>query len=465
MEIRYVFSTNFSAPNNNRFNLDPVNLVKMKHYHLTGVAGVGMSALAQVLVAYPYEVTGSDRYYDQGADLEVIKKLRCAGIRFVPQNGSGLTKETLGLIVSTAIEKDNPDLITARQLGVPVIHRAEMLARLVQGKQTIAIAGTAGKTTVAGLVGWTLSYMDKNPSVVNGGAIVNWVDEKHMGNVRIGSPDLWVIEVDESDKSLLYFKPTWAVITNISKDHFELEEVIEIFRKFSGKVQKDIICGSGVPALIGRSEKCFGPIEKRKNGFVYKDVELETVLMGSHNIDNAFLATVLCERLGLSLWDIREALRAFKGIERRLEVVGEAGGVCVVDDYAHNPVKIQAAWTTVASTCQRVLGVWRPHGYAPLSMMMQEFVDGFVSVLRPKDRLFILPVYYAGGTTTKSVSSEDLVDTLIQCGLPVAYVPDYQTLFHIMRGSVKQGDTMLCMGARDPDLPLFARRLAHNGQI
>ena len=226
----------------------------MLHFHVVGIAGVGMSALAQALLNAGHAVSGSDRFLDQGRDnLGVLETLRRAGARLLPQDGSGVTARTTAVVVSSAIEADNPDLAAAHRLGVPVRHRAELLAELVAGHRLLAIAGTAGKTTTTALVGHLLAELGADPSVVNGGVVLGWQRPDALGSARRGRTDLWVLETDESDRSLLRFAPDWAIITNISKDHFELPEVVALFRLFAAQVKTGIVCGPGVADLLTRT--------------------------------------------------------------------------------------------------------------------------------------------------------------------------------------------------------------------
>ena len=436
-----------------------------EHYHLVGVGGVGMNAVAQILLAQGYLVSGSDRYLDSGQNLEVLQKLRVNGVRLVPQDGSGISIKTSGVIVSTAIEPDNPDIAEARSKNVPVIHRSQMLARMVEGHRLVAITGTSGKTTVTGMVGWLLERLNLDPSVVNGGVLLNWRHGHRIGNVRGGQSDLWVLEVDESDRSLLNFTPDWAVITNISKDHFELDEVTRLFQQFAEKVKTGIVCGSGVGNLLHVPVKIVEePFELRlQNGvstFVYKDHVFEVPLIGKHNAENAFAAVVLCDQLGCDLGAVKSALHAFKGISRRLERVGELGGVTVFDDYAHNPAKIRATWQAVAGQYPRVLGIWRPHGFGPLNLMMEDLVRTFREVCRPDDRVFLLPVYYAGGTASRSVSANDLVQKLRQNNVIAEVTETYDDLKIRLLAEAGPGDAVVFMGARDPEMPVFARSLS-----
>lgn len=427
-----------------------------KQAHLVGVAGVGMNALAQALQGTGWTVSGSDRYADQGQDLAVIRKLKQAGIRFCPQDGSGVTPATAAVVVSSAIEKDNPDIAAAERFGVPVRHRADMLAGVIEGKVTVAIAGTSGKTTVTGMVGWLLEQLGADPTVVNGGALVNWATSGRVGNVRIGQSRLCVIEADESDKSLLRFTPDWAIITNMSADHFGLDETRRLFEEFRAKVRCGCVAGwdPGMPWLNSTPG-----LSRSGSRFSYAGVDFEVPMLGVHNAENAWQATVLCERMGHDLRRISEALSRFRGIQRRLERVGQAKGVTVIDEYAHNPAKIAAAWRAVAPYYRRVIGFWRPHGYKPLALMHQDLVATFRELCRAQDRLLIMPVYYAGGSVTRQMDSDELVRELNTTGLQVSWVETYERMLDLVLHEAQPGDVVLCMGARDPGIPQFAADL------
>lgn len=425
-------------------------------YHVVGVAGVGMNALAQALRGFGFEVSGSDRYLDQGQDLAVLRKLERAGVKLVPQDGSGVGADTSAVVVSTAIEADNADIAMAVRHGVPVRHRSEMLAELAAGRETVAITGTSGKTTVTGMVGWILEQAGADPTVVNGGALVDWATETRIGNVRLGASRLFVIEADESDRSCLRYDPDWAILTNQSADHFGLEDTRALFAAFRGKVRKGSVAGwdEGMPWHGLQPE-----LSADGARFLWREREVRLPLLGRHNAENALQAAVLCERMGIDPDAIVRALKTFHGIQRRLEHVGTARGITVIDEYAHNPAKIAAAWESVAPYHRRVLAVWRPHGFKPLATMFNDLLAMFTRVCRPCDGLWLLPVYYAGGTVRRQADSDELVRELQAAGVPAQWVPDYGTLEKELRRSAGAGDAILCMGARDPELPLFARRL------
>ena len=437
--------------------------------HIAGIAGVGMSAIAELLVALGWQVSGSDRFLDQSRDLPVLRKLAAHGVRLYPQDGGGLNAGSGVFVFSTAIEADNPDLLAAQSLGLPVRHRAAMLAELCGSTPLAAVAGTAGKTTVTGMAGFLLAEAGFDPTVVNGGAVVNWRGERDLGSARAGRPDRWVLEADESDRSFLAFHPEWAVITNISKDHFEYDEVVALFAAFARQVKQGIVCGPGVAEILSEQgiphdrlidASAKGMPLASGRGIVYDGVEMAVPVMGRHNLLNALCAVALVTRLGLSLEQCRDGLARFAGIERRLELAGETGGVRVFDDYAHNPAKIAAAWRAVAESGPgAVHAVWRPHGFAPLANMMEELAEALAGAWRPGDVWWLLPVYYAGGTASQSVRSEDLEERLRRRGVRAEAVDGYGTLARRLSAELRSGDSVLVMGARDPDLPVFARHL------
>jgi UDP-N-acetylmuramate--alanine ligase len=313
------------------------------------------------------------------------------------------------------------------------------------------------------MIGWVLEQLGHDPTVVNGGVVLDWQAADRVGNTRSGRGDWWVVEADESDKSLLQFDPEWAAITNVSKDHFELEEVAALFRQFAAKVKMGVVGGPGVrEALRLQTVKTASFLPQRLASgweFHVSGFKFQVSLLGRHNAENAFVSVLLCEQLGLPLDRVREALSRFRGIHRRLEKVGETAGITVVDDYAHNPAKIAASWSAVAESAPRVLGFWRPHGYGPLALMKEELAAALAAVCRPGDRVFVLPVFFAGGTADKKFTSEDFVRLLAGRGVPTDFAPDYAALERQLLAISRSGDTILGMGARDPELPRFARRL------
>jgi len=429
-------------------------VTELRRVHVTGVAGVGMSAVARAAVGCGLEVSGSDRYYDRGEDLPVLEQLRRGGIALYPQDGSAVVPGVDAVVVSTAIETDNPELQEARAAGIPVLHRSVLLAHLAEGKRCLAVAGTCGKSTVTGMAGWILEQAGLDPTVVNGAPVTNWQSDDAVGNVRMGG-DLWVIEADESDRSLLNYAPLHAVVTNMSADHFDMAETRRVFEAFRQRVS-----GTCIGALDGCDDLADLRAEQVAGGsrFCFRGVPFELALPGAHNVENAAHAAALCALVGVLPEQSAKALRSFRGIHRRLEPVFASAGISVVDDYAHNPAKIAAALATMLPHAARLIAIWRPHGYGPLRSMLEGLTETFAVLRGGVHRVILLPVYDAGGTADRSISSESLADRLRPLGVAVDTVADYPEVRECLRQlTLTSGDVVLVMGARDPGLPHLAR--------
>ena len=424
--------------------------------HIVGIGGVGMSAIAQALLDSGVAVGGSDRLLDSGDTTPVLDCLRRQGVSLYPQDGSGVDSSVSRVVISTAIEDDNPDLVSASKLDIPVEHRSLALNRIVSGCELIAVTGTCGKSSVTAMLGVILAGCGFDPLVVNGAAVSGW-DEGglRIGSVRKGSGPA-VIEADESDKSLMTFMPQHAVITNASADHFDLQETLKLFDDFRAKVSGTVIDG-----LIDNSADGDIKLSGLSGCFVYDGHEYRVPVPGAHNVQNARHAVRMALALGAEPGRVAEALAAYKGVERRLQITGDCNGAVVIDDYAHNPEKINAAWTTLSQAFPGgVCGLWRPHGFAPLRKMMDDLVEMFANVLGNKDKLLLLPVYDAGGTATRDVSSEDLAFKLNQKGVKVEFLKDLGAAELRMRELSGDFGALVCFGARDPGLPKLAARLA-----
>ena len=379
-----------------------------------------MSALATAILRLGGEVTGADR----NLKTKNIAFLESLGIRCFPDDGSGIDESTDEIIVSTAIESDNPGLAKAEALGMPVTHRAKALSRTLSPYKLVAVVGTCGKSTVAAMLGHILAECGLDPMCVNGANVPGW-----EGAVRFGKGGFAVAEVDESDKSLVAFKPYAAVVTNASADHYSKEEMDEVFDAFV----KD----------------CPGPVVDGRKTYGEADVSTP----GRHNRNNAFLALEMAKALGCDEAKARAALLSFGGVERRLQKHGEN----VYDDYAHNPEKLKAMWTTLAERHPGgICVVWRPHGYAPLRKMMDALATMFNETIRPQDRLLLLPVYDAGGTTDRSVNSDSLAAKVARCEL----VADLEAAYGWISANRAGFEAFATCGARDPDLPALAARIA-----
>ena len=390
--------------------------------HLIGIGGVGMSALATALVRLGDEVTGADRTLGTPN----VRFLESLGVKVFPDDGSGVDAATGEVVVSTAIESDNPGLVRAAELGIPVVHRAKALAHALSGHRLVAVVGTCGKSTVTAMLGHVLAKCGLDPFCVNGANVPGW-----EGAVRFGRGEYAVAEVDESDRSLVAFSPYAAIVTNASADHYSKEEMDQVF--------DDFVRNCPGPVVDGR--KC-------------DPGEAETTMPGRHNRQNAALALRMALALGCDEAKARAALLTFRGVERRLQRVGGN----VFDDYAHNPEKLRAMWTTLAEEYPGgICAVWRPHGYAPLRKMLDALVEMFTSTIRPQDRLLVLPVYDAGGTADRSINSDALVARL---GDKAVAVSDFEEAYSWCRAHRGDFAAFAVCGARDPGLAPFARRLA-----
>lgn len=413
--------------------------------HLIGIGGVGMSALATALVRLGDEVTGADRT----PGTPNIKFLESLGVKVFPDDGSGVDKSTDEVIVSTAIEETNAGLVKARELGIPVTHRAKALARTLKGYKLVAVVGTCGKSTVTAMLGHVLAECGLDPMCVNGANVPGW-----EGAVRFGKGQYAVAEVDESDKSLVAFKPYAAIVTNASADHYSKEEMDEVFDAFVKDCEGPVIDGRGrLDALEGLDA-------------------LEVPVPGAHNRQNAEMAVRMAVALGVSPDRALAAMKTFRGVERRLQ----RHGANVYDDYAHNPEKLRAMWTTLAEKHpEGICVIWRPHGYAPLRKMMGALAAMFAETMRPCDKLLLLPVYDAGGTTDRSVNSDELVakiESLESRGKgsegsratrsdpQVTLISDLDAAYDWCAAHKGDYAAFVTCGARDPGLPVLARRLS-----
>ena len=334
------------------------------------------------------------------------------------------------------------------------------------------MAGTAGKTTTTGMLAWLLAETGFDPVMVNGGSVPRWNAVDRVGSVRAssrtGSDAPWVVEVDESDRSLLQFSPVVSVLSNVSRDHFSLDETWELFRAYADQVEDGLfippVLKEGLRGVSTRLEVVDASFEigPRSSAIRWGDESWTCPVPGRHNAENAALAWAVARRWGAKASELADAFLRFPGIERRLHRIPSREGLVVFDDYAHNPAKIGAAWRTAQAFGERVCGIWRPHGFGPLSAMEDDLVKTWSEVMGSTDRLWVLPVFYAGGTATASRDSDHLVERLNESGVAAEWVPDHDAATASMQAAFKdEGDVALVLGARDPYLPDLAARLGN----
>lgn len=449
----------------------------MLHYFFIGVAGTGMSALAQYLAQRGFSVTGSDRQFGQTPPPPSKAQLEAEGIRCVPQDGSGVTHEVNFVVVSTAIEKGNPDLDKAHALGIPILHRSELLAQITRERKTIAVSGTSGKSTVTGMVFHILEFAGLKPSLLSGAGLSSLEAKGKIGNAVAGAGEWLVCEADESDGTLVRYAPQVGVILNIDKDHKEIVELQDLFQTFADNTSGPLIVNGDHPLAASYSkDKAWEFGHEGWQGFQGLDFEavgtsirfrirhfgqlvrFDLPCPGRHNMENAQAATACAVAAGVPLKTCAEALKSWGGIHRRHQVLGNAQGIILIDDFAHNPAKIAASIRACqAFTKGRVIAWFQPHGFGPTKFLRKDLVEEIHKALRPDDEIFFSKIYYAGGTAVQDISAGDLIEDLQALGAKATYLPERTTAAQSMIQGAYPGDTLLLMGARDPSLAEFAQ--------
>jgi UDP-N-acetylmuramate--alanine ligase len=459
---------------------------QLKDYFFCGVGGSGMTPLALIIQASGGRVEGSDRALDQGRNAERFDFLRARGVLLHPQDGSGLTRASQILVTSAAVEETIPDVQAARRIGAAVTTRARLLAELFNSAALgVGVAGTSGKSTTTGMLGWILHRAGKNPTIMNGADMKNFVGVgSPFASARIGEGKLFVSELDESDGSITLFEPRVAIVNNISLDHKSLHELRTLFRGFIAKAQTAVLNldnAETAALLVGlkpgqaityslnsaqahllASPPVQSPagtrfqVKARETGEI---VEVDLKVPGLHNVANALAALGAATECGVALASAAAHLCEFSGIRRRLEIVGTANEITVVDDFAHNPDKISATLETLHAFPGRLLLMFQPHGYGPIRLMRDGLVGCFASGLRDEDVLVMPEPVYFGGTVDRSVGSKDLVCEIQRYGRRAFAFPDRGACGDTLVRLARRGDRVVVMGARDDSLSQFAHEL------
>ena len=449
----------------------------------SGIGGSGMLPLASIVRAGGARVAGSDRSLDAGRTPEKFDYLRSLGIQLSPQDGSGL-QEGMTLVTSAAVEPTVPDVVRAKALRLTHLTRPEFLAKLLNSAQrSVAVGGTSGKSTVTGMIGWILHACHRQPTVMNGAVMKNFVTPSApFASALVGDPELFVSEVDESDGSIALYKPEVAVLTNISLDHKEMEELRSLFAAFLLRARKAIVNlddpeTRAIADVIPADHRVGYGFDSPGADFMGKDLRLEAggtrfaleaegerhevqlAVPGRHNASNALAAIAAARVLGVRTEDAVNALARFEGLRRRLETVGEAGGVTVIDDFAHNPDKIDATLATLRAQPGRLLIMFQPHGYGPLTKMGEELAESFAKGMAPDDRLYLPDPVYHGGTVERTRGSDWLSEQLNGHERHAEHIPERAKIGDALAAEAKSGDRIVVMGARDDTLIDFAREL------
>jgi len=444
-------------------------LQKYNNFFFIGVGGSGMSAIAQYLKGIGKNVAGSDRLFeDKNHSIKI--KLENEGIICFPQNSNGLTSDFEVVVISTAIENSVPEFKKSKELGLEIIHRADMLKIISDWKKTIAISGTSGKSTTVAMLFHIMQFSGFEPSIISGAGLTSLQKTGKIGNCFVGCGDWLIIEADESDGTLTKYSPEIGVILNIEKDHKEFEELEQIFGTFTKSIKNKIIVNSSNARAKKYSkdenfdfcsENGFHGSDFKQTGldifFKVKNVDFEIPVAGKHNMENALAAIAVANYLNISLETCSTALKTFEGIYRRMQKIGIKNNVLVIDDYAHNPAKVSAAINACQQITQKVIAWFQPHGYTPTRFLKNEFISEISDILRVDDEIWMSEIFYAGGTAVKDISANDLIEGIKNNNKNAFFVENRIDLPDKIKSHFTDDCILLLMGARDNSLEDFAK--------
>ncbi len=452
-----------------------------------GIGGSGMLPLALILRGMGAEIAGSDRSRDQGRTPEKFAWLESLGLTLHPQDGSGITSPAQTLVASAAVEDTVPEVVRAKELGCPRMSRAELLAALFNAAPVgIAIGGTSGKSTVTGMAGWIMDRAGRDPTIMNGAVMKNYVSaDAPFASARVGAGGAFVSEVDESDGSIALYRPRVAALLNVSLDHKSMEELRALFGDFLARAEVAAVNfdDAEVRTLASRARQLVsfgiesaeadlgvapgsiaeGPtslsatVEDRRDDTAHG---LTLQVPGRHNLANALAAIAACNAAGVPVAEAVAALASFAGLARRFDIVGTSAlGITVIDDFGHNPDKVAATLRTLKSQPGRVIALFQPHGYGPLRQMGHELAATFARLLGDDDLTILCDPVYFGGTVDRSEGSERIVGLIREGGGTAEYLPSREDCAARIIALARPGDRIAVMGARDDTLTLFARDL------
>jgi UDP-N-acetylmuramate--alanine ligase len=438
---------------------------RVRHVHFIGVGGIGMSGLAEILRTLEFDVSGSD--LREGENTRALVRL---GVRIDIGHRRENVRGADVVVYSSAVAADNPEVLEARALGVPVIARAEMLAELMRVKYGIAIAGSHGKTTTTSLVATILRAAGFDPTVVVGGRMAAF------GNARLGAGDLLVAEADESDGSFLRLTPTIAVVTNIDPEHLDYYETHERLKSaFVEFIETVPFYGLAVLCLdhphvqdllprIGRRHVTYGlspQADYHARAITHRGLastfvayrrkeplgEFVLHMPGRHNVQNTLAAIAVADELEVPLDVTKQALSSFTGVARRFSIVGQANGIDLVDDYGHHPAEVEATLSAARGAyAGRVIVAFQPHRYSRTKLLFDDFTRAF----NDADVLFLADIYAAGEKPIDGISAETLADAVAKHGHhAVEYVGNRQTLVDRIAETAVPGDVVIALGAGD----------------
>src|SRR5215217_5589798 len=431
--------------------------------HFVGIAGAGMSALAELFARRGAAVSGCD------ANPTQVDDLRRLGIDVVAGHSPAHVAGARALVVTSAMPKDHPELVAAREAGLPVIRRAEALAEAVSGGRIVGIAGTHGKTTTTVMTTEALAAAGLEPTGVVGGRVGSW-----GGNLRFAGEDVFVVEADEYDRSFLALTPTVAVVTNVEADHLDiyadLDDIHRTFERFASPARTIVLCaddaGANKLAMPSTAEVIRYGIHSTDARLLAVDVrtegggslfeveyddemlgEVELSVPGLHNVLNSLAAIASGLALGVTVEAMRPGLASFRGVERRFQRLGVANGVEVVDDYAHHPTEIKAtlAAARTAFPARRIVAAFQPHLYS----RTRDFAREFGEALAAADSVFVADIYPAREQPIPGVTAGLIVDSTRDAGGTVTWQGARNSLASELARSVRDGDVVLTIGAGD----------------
>ncbi|ROI07879.1 UDP-N-acetylmuramate--L-alanine ligase [Chryseobacterium sp. H3056] len=443
-----------------------------------GVAGVGMSAIAQYLKGIGKKVSGSDRYFHADEFNKTREQLENEGIECFVQDGSGITEKTDLIVVSTAIEDTVFEVKKAKELGIPIIKRSELLAIIAESKKTIAVAGTSGKSTTSAMLYQILLDAKLNPSIISGAGLTSIIKTGKIGNAAVGKGDWLIIEADESDGSIVQYQPEIGLLLNIDKDHQEIEELQDLFTIFknnttglfvvnqSNTLAKELSANAANDFGFETNIAGYSAENFQQNGleltFEVKGQKFKMNSLGQHSVENATAAIAVANQIGVDLETCAESLEKYEGIYRRHQILGKKNGVWVIDDYAHNPAKCAASIKACQPLAKKVIAWFQPHGYGPTRFLKDDFIKEISEALRPEDEIWMSEIFYAGGTAVKDISANDLIEGIKNTGKNAHFIEDRNNLLKALQPELKEGTLLLLMGARDPSLELFCKNIFEN---
>jgi UDP-N-acetylmuramate--alanine ligase len=440
-------------------------LMAVKNIHLVGIGGISMSGIAEILLQKGYRVSGSDL-----KDSHLLEKLHALGARISIGHQANNVEGADLVIFSNAISKDNPELLFAVRKGIPVLKRAEMIARLMQDKKGIAVSGTHGKTTTTAMIATILKKGGLDPTILVGGEL-----DLIKGNAYLGQGEYLITEADESDGSFLYYDPQIVVVTNVEIDHHDYydskEKLVKTFKQFIEKTPVDgrAVLYAGDPVLMDLVKQgdpgiftygfnqgdlratdlklfpfgsYFTPIFKGQ-----KLGEINLKVPGKHNIANSLAAIAVAMFTGISYTEISENIKEYNGTRRRFEKKGLIGNILIVDDYAHHPTEIKATLLAASNTgYKRVITVFQPHRYTRTKHLMDEFCQSFDLV----DHLIITDIYSAGEREIEGVSSAVMARKIAKNrDIQVDYIGRLEDIVVYLEKIIKPGDLLMTIGAGD----------------